>query len=98
MWVVCQADDLFVCFGEKTNMGFGLEISDETGSGGGKTGSREARGAVGKGTQRESVGEERRREAVDNGLQKEAVRKTVKVELAFLVAFGEVSRKIHSRR
>ncbi len=52
MWVVCQADDPFVCFGAKPNKGLGLEISDETGSEGGKAGPREARGAVGKGTQR----------------------------------------------
>ena len=53
-----------------------LEISDETWSGGGKAGLREARevvskgtkrGAVGKGTQRGSVGEGKCREAVDNG-------------------------------
>ena len=42
MWVVRQADDHFVCFGAKPNKELGLEISDETGSGGGK--------AVGKGT------------------------------------------------
>ena len=74
-----------------------LEISDETGCGGRKAGTRKARGAVGKGTQRGSVsGEGRRREAVDNGQQKEAVRKTVKDELAFLVAFEGVSRKIYA--
>ena len=73
MWVVRQADDSFVCFGAKPNKGIGFEISDETGSGGGKAGPREAReavgkgtqkGAVGKGTQRGWVGEERRNEAV----------------------------------
>ena len=50
-----------------------LEISDETGSGEGKAGSREARGAVGKGTQRGSVGEGRRSEAVDNGGERRTV-------------------------
>ena len=33
MWAVRQADDPFVCFGEKPNTGLGLEISDETRSG-----------------------------------------------------------------
>ena len=84
MCVVRQADDPFVCFGAKPNKGLGLEISDETGSGE-KRGLREARG---------SVGGERCREAVDNGQQKKVVRKTVKDELAFLVAFIGVSRKI----
>ena len=29
---VCQVDDPFVCFGAKPDKGFGLEISDATGS------------------------------------------------------------------
>ena len=33
---VCQADDHFVCFGAKPDKGFGLEISDATGSRQGK--------------------------------------------------------------
>ena len=75
-----------------------LVISNETGSGEGKAGPREARkGQLAKGTQRGWVGEGRRREAVDNGQQKEAVRKTVKDELAFLVAFVGFSRKIYAR-
>ena len=74
MWVVRLADNLSVCFGMKPNKGFGLEISNETGSEGGKAGLREARGAVGKGTQRGSVGEERCREAVKNGQQKGPVK------------------------
>ena len=49
------------------------EISDETGSGGEKAGPREARGAVGQGTQRGSVGEGRLREAVDNGGERRTV-------------------------
>ena len=82
MWVVRQADNLFDCFGTKPNKALGLEISDETGSGG-KRGPREVRravgkgiqrGAVGKGSQRGSVGEERRKEAVENGQQKEPVK------------------------
>ena len=91
-----------LCFGAKPNEGLGLEISDETGSGGGKASPREA-WRVGKGTQRGWVGEERSREAVengqqkgpvkmskqswvDNGQQKEAVRETSQDELAFQVA------------
>ena len=84
------------------NKGLELEIFDETRSGGGKKGPKEDRG---------SVGEGRRREAVDNGQQKRPVRyqsrgrtvsrrrqrgKTVKGELAFLVAFVEVSQKYTS--
>ena len=72
LWWVCQADDLFVCFCTKPKQRAELEISDETGSRGGKEGPREE-GAVGKGTQRGSVGEGRRREAVDNGGQRRAV-------------------------
>ena len=87
----------FCLFWHKAKLRPELEISDESGSGGGEAGPREARGAVGKGTQRGSVGEERCREAVDNGQQMEAVRKTVKDELAFLVAFVGVSRKIYGR-
>ena len=73
----------FVCFGAKPNKGLGLEISDETESGGGKVGRREAResvgkgiqrGAVGKRTQRWWVGEERSKEAVENGQQKGPVK------------------------
>ena len=63
-----------------------LEISDETGSGGERQFREKPERAVGKGIQRGSVGEGRHREAVDNGQQTEAVRKTVKDELAFLVA------------
>ena len=55
MWVVRQADDLFVCFGAKPNKGLGLKISDETGSGGGKAGPRGA-GAVGKRNLERAVG------------------------------------------
>ena len=43
MWIVRQADDLFVCFGAELK-GLELKISDETGSGRGKEGLREARG------------------------------------------------------
>ena len=77
MWVVCQADDPFVCFGAKPNKGLRLEIFDEIGSGeeGGpredrwSVGKGNQRGSVGKGTQRRSVGEERRREVVENGAE-----------------------------
>ena len=47
MWEICQADDPFVCFGAKSNKGLGLEISNETGSGG-EGGPREARGELAK--------------------------------------------------
>ena len=50
MWVVRQAEDPFVSFGAKPNKGLGLEIPDQTRSGGEKAGPREAREAVGKGT------------------------------------------------
>ena len=43
MWVVRQADEPFVCFGAKPTKGLGLEISDETGSGGGKELAKEPR-------------------------------------------------------
>ena len=47
----------FLClFRRKTKQRPELEISDKTGSGGGKASLREARGSVGKGTQRGSVG------------------------------------------
>ena len=60
---VRRSENLFVCFGAKPTQRPKLEISHETGSGGGKEGPREERG---------SVGEGRRREAVDNNQQKEA--------------------------
>ena len=47
-WYTRQTISLSVLARNQTE----LEISDETGSGGGKAGPREARGAVGKGTQR----------------------------------------------
>ena len=62
--MVRQDDDPFVCLGAKPDKGFGLEISDETESGVGKAGSREAREAV-------SVGW--RKGAVDNRQQKRPV-------------------------
>ena len=94
MWVVCQANDPFVCFGAKANKGLGLEISNKTGSGGGKAGLREAR---------ELVGEERSREEsrMDSGRdqsrwvsspesttvsRRKQWEKTSQDELAFLVA------------
>ena len=43
MWMVHQADDPFVCFDAKPKKGLGLEISDETGSGGGKADPGEVR-------------------------------------------------------
>ena len=46
MWVVRQADDPFVYFGAKPNKGLGLDISDETGSGGGKAVGEERRREV----------------------------------------------------
>ena len=46
MWVVRQADDPFVCFGAKPNKKLGFDISDETGSVGGKWGPWEARGQL----------------------------------------------------
>ena len=59
-----------LCFGTKPNKGLGLGISDETRSGRGKAGLREARGAVSKGTQRGSVGEGTQRGAVGKGTQR----------------------------
>ena len=41
-------NDLFVCFGAKPKQRPELEISDETGSGGGEAGPREARGELAK--------------------------------------------------
>ena len=43
IWMVRQADDLFV-WARNPNIKLELEISDETGSGGGKEGPREDRG------------------------------------------------------
>ena len=76
MWVIRQADDPFVYFGTKPNKGFGLEISDESGSGGGSEVREKPEGQLAKErrTQRGSVGEERRREAVENGQQKAPVK------------------------
>ena len=75
-WSARQTISLSVLV-QNPNKGLELEISDETRSGGGKEGPREAR---------ESEGERRHREAVDNGQQKEAVREDSQDELAFLVA------------
>ena len=75
MWVVCQADDPFVCFGAKPNKALSSrsltrpEVGEKRGVGKGTQ-----RGSVGKGIQGGSVGEERRREAVENGQQKGPVK------------------------
>ena len=86
---VRRSENLFVCFGAKPTQRPELEISHETGSGGGNECPREDRGSVDKvrwreavdnGEQRRPVDKGRRRDAVDNGVQgkdgqqKEAVR------------------------
>ena len=57
---VRQADDPFVCFGAKPDKGFGLKISDATGSRRGNA--RES--GVGRRNPQEAVGDEQRRGAV----------------------------------
>ena len=99
-----QADDPFVGFGEKLDKEFGLEISDETGSGGRKGMSERSqkgswRRETLRGSRQRTAEETSRREIESRGSdedrqdefavlsrQRSAERKTVKDELAFLVA------------
>ena len=61
MGCVRQADDLLVYFGAKPKQRPELEISDETGNGGGKEDPREARGQLTKGdAERQSTTDSRR--------------------------------------
>ena len=86
VWMVSQADDFFVCFWREIKQRPELEISDETGSWGGKAGPREARGWIGKGTQRGRVGKGTQRGSVDEerhrGCRERTVEGTSQDELA----------------
>ena len=64
MKVVCQADDPFVCFGAKPDKGFGVEISDATGSRQGSV-SQE----LNKGTQRKQLATGKAEWLVDTGAE-----------------------------
>ena len=62
---VCQADNLFVCFGMKPNKGLSSRSSTRP-----EVGKRMPVRGVGKRNREEAVGKGRRRGAVDNGQQK----------------------------
>ena len=87
---VRQADDLFVCFGEKPNKGRSSRSS--------------SRPEVGKGTPirelernaEKAVGEGWRRGAVNNGQQKEAVREGQSGWVGIPSSFVEILLEIHA--
>ena len=89
---VCASQKIFVYFGAKPIQRTADEISHKTGSRGGKEGLRED-------TEKQSTRESRRDQlALDSspGEGWSAEEGSEERQLAFLVAFGEVSPKIHA--
>ena len=93
MWVVRQADDLYVCFGAKPKQRAWTRNIPRNRKWRRKGRSEGREGPVDKGTQRGQSTSESRRRTVSRRRQSG---KTVKNELAFLVVFVEFSSKIHA--